>query len=83
MERVLSHAAVAEANVVPVGDPQQLQSIEAGTAFRSLHDRCGGARIDEVRRQREDWQREATRDLATGRIGAAIEADDRNAWCMP
>jgi len=62
--------------VVLVGDPQQLQSIEAGAAFRSIHERHGGAEIGEVRRQREDWQRDATRDLATGRTGNAIHAYD-------
>jgi Ti-type conjugative transfer relaxase TraA len=76
MERVLSHAADAGAKVVLVGDPQQLQSIEAGAAFRSIHERHGGAEIGEVRRQREDWQRDATRDLATGRTGDAIHAYD-------
>jgi Ti-type conjugative transfer relaxase TraA len=74
LERVLSHAAEVGAKVVLVGDPQQLQSIEAGAAFRSLFERHGGAEISEVRRQREDWQREATRDLATGRTDAAQEA---------
>lgn len=74
LERVLSRASEAGAKVVLVGDPQQLQSIEAGAAFRSLHDRHGGARIGEVRRQREDWQRDATRDLATGRIDEALAA---------
>ncbi|MCC5984817.1 MAG: Ti-type conjugative transfer relaxase TraA, partial [Rhodobacteraceae bacterium] len=74
LERVLSQASEAGAKVVLVGDPQQLQSIEAGAAFRSLHDRHGGARIGEVRRQREAWQREATRDLATGRTEAALAA---------
>lgn len=78
MERVLSHAAEVGAKVVLVGDPQQLQSIEAGAAFRSIHDRHGGVEIGEVRRQREDWQRDATRDLATGRTGAAIHAYDRH-----
>ena len=62
--------------MVLVGDPQQLQSIEAGAAFRSIHERHGGAEIGEVRRQREDWQRDATRDLATGRTGDAIHAYD-------
>ena len=76
LERVLSHAAEAGAKVVLVGDPQQLQSIEAGAAFRSIHDRHGGVEIHEVRRQREDWQRDATRDLATGRTGHAIHAYD-------
>jgi Ti-type conjugative transfer relaxase TraA len=74
LERVLSHAAEAGAKVVLVGDPQQLQSIEAGAAFRSIHERHGGAEIGEVRRQREDWQRDATRDLAIGRTGNALEA---------
>ena len=76
MERVLSHAADAGAKVVLVGDPQQLQSIEAGAAFRSLHERHGGAEIGEVRRQRAEWQREATRELATGRTGDAVRAYD-------
>lgn len=76
LERVLSHAADAGAKVVLVGDPQQLQSIEAGAAFRSIHERHGGAEIGEVRRQREDWQRDATRDLATDRTGNAIHAYD-------
>jgi Ti-type conjugative transfer relaxase TraA len=74
LERVLSHVAEAGAKVVLVGDPQQLQAIEAGAAFRSIHERHGGAEIGEVRRQREDWQRDATRDLATGKTGNALEA---------
>jgi Ti-type conjugative transfer relaxase TraA len=74
LERVLSHAAEANAKVVLVGDVKQLQAIEAGAAFRSIHERHGGAEIGEVRRQREDWQRDATRDLATGRTGNALEA---------
>ncbi|RVC41479.1 Ti-type conjugative transfer relaxase TraA, partial [Mesorhizobium sp. M4A.F.Ca.ET.090.04.2.1] len=78
LERVLSHAADVGAKVVLVGDPQQLQAIEAGAAFRSIHERYGGVEIGQVRRQREDWQRDATHDLATGRIGAAISAyEDR------
>lgn len=53
-----------------------MQSIEAGAAFRSIYERHGGAEIGEVRRQREEWQRDATRDLATGRTGDAIHAYD-------
>ncbi|TIV61330.1 Ti-type conjugative transfer relaxase TraA [Mesorhizobium sp.] len=76
LERVLSHAADAGAKVVLVGDPQQLQAIEAGAAFRSIHERHGGVEIGQVRRQGQVWQRDATRNLATGRIGAAIGAYD-------
>jgi Ti-type conjugative transfer relaxase TraA len=74
LERVLSHATEAGAKVVLVGDPQQLQAIESGAAFRSIHERHGSAEIGEVRRQREEWQRDATRDLATGKVGQALEA---------
>ena len=44
MERVLSHARDAGAKVVLVGDPEQLQAIEAGAAFRSISERHGGPR---------------------------------------
>jgi Ti-type conjugative transfer relaxase TraA len=74
LARVLSHATEVGAKVVLVGDPQQLQAIEAGAAFRSIHERHGGAEISEVRRQREDWQRDATGYLATGRTGHALAA---------
>jgi ATP-dependent exoDNAse (exonuclease V) alpha subunit len=74
LERVLSHAADAGAKVVLVGDVRQLQSIEAGAAFRSIHERHGGAEIGEVRRQRQDWQRDATRNMATGKTSYALEA---------
>ena len=74
MERLLSHAADAGAKVVLVGDPEQLQAIEAGAAFRSLAERHGWAEIGEIRRQREEWQRDATKALATGRTGEAIHA---------
>ncbi|NIJ18315.1 Ti-type conjugative transfer relaxase TraA [Sphingobium vermicomposti] len=74
MERVLSHADRAGAKVVLVGDPEQLQAIEAGASFRSVAERHGWAEIGEIRRQREDWQRDATKALATGRTGEAVRA---------
>ncbi len=74
IERVLSHARDAGAKVVLVGDPEQLQAIEAGAAFRSIAEQHGAAEITEVRRQRDDWQKEATRSLATGRTGEALHA---------
>ena len=77
MERVMSAARAAGAKVVLVGDPEQLQAIEAGAAFRALAERHGAAEIGEVRRQREGWQREATRELATARTGAALGRYER------
>ncbi|MEG3145190.1 Ti-type conjugative transfer relaxase TraA [Sphingomonas sp. RT2P30] len=73
MERVLSEAEKRGAKVVLIGDPEQLQAIEAGAAFRATAERQGGVEITEVRRQHEGWQREATRQLATGLTGEAID----------
>ena len=73
MERVLSAAQAAGAKVVLIGDPEQLQAIEAGAAFRALAERHGAAEITTVRRQHEEWQRDATRELATERTEHALE----------
>ena len=74
MERLMSAADQAGAKVVLVGDPEQLQAIEAGAAFRSISERHGAAEITEIRRQRAAWQRDATRWLATGMTPEAIGA---------
>ena len=78
MERVLSAASEAGAKVVLVGDPQQLQAIEAGAAFRSIAEWHGHVEITEIRRQQIDWQRDATRHLATGRTAEALDAYSAN-----
>jgi len=64
------------AKLVLVGDPDQLQPIEAGQPFRRLIDKHGAVRLSEIHRQRETWQRHASRDLAEGRIEAAVNAYD-------
>jgi len=74
LERVVAQVEQRGAKLVLVGDPEQLQAIEAGAAFRSIAERHGGVEIMEVRRQHEDWQRDATRALATGRTAEAIRA---------
>ena len=72
LERIVTEAERQGAKVVLVGDPEQLQAIEAGAAFRAAAERHGAVEIMDIRRQQEEWQREATRELATGRTGEAI-----------
>jgi Ti-type conjugative transfer relaxase TraA len=74
MERVMREAERRGAKVVLVGDPEQLQAIEAGASFRSIAERHGAVEITTIRRQSSDWQRDATRQLATGRTGEALAA---------
>ncbi|MBY0273338.1 MAG: AAA family ATPase [Alphaproteobacteria bacterium] len=45
---------------VVVGDGAQLQPVEAGPAFRLVTERVGVSRLEEIVRQKEDWQKEAT-----------------------
>jgi Ti-type conjugative transfer relaxase TraA len=64
----------AGAKIVLVGDPEQLQPIEAGAAFRAIVDRIGYAELETIYRQREDWMRKASLDLAHGNVEKALAA---------
>jgi Ti-type conjugative transfer relaxase TraA len=70
--RILEVAEKAHAKVVLVGDPEQLQAIEAGAPFRAIAAQHGVAELTEVRRQRVAWQRNATADLASGKTREAL-----------
>ena len=56
-----------------VGDPQQLQPIQAGAAFRAIVEKTGYLELSDVRRQRQEWQRAASIDLSRGRVDLAID----------
>ena len=64
----------AGAKLVLIGDPEQLQPIEAGAAFRAIADRIGYAELETIYRQRQQWMRDASLDLARGQVGKAIDA---------
>ncbi|MBB1251736.1 Ti-type conjugative transfer relaxase TraA [Rhizobium sp. G21] len=68
----------AGAKLVLVGDPEQLQPIEAGAAFRAIADRIGYAELETIYRQREQWMRDASLDLARGNVGKALAAYQSN-----
>lgn len=72
----------AGAKLVLVGDPEQLQPIEAGAAFRAIADRIGYAELETIYRQREQWMRDASLDLARGNVGKAVEAYEANGKMM-
>ncbi|MBB4195314.1 Ti-type conjugative transfer relaxase TraA [Rhizobium aethiopicum] len=78
MARVLDIVEAAGAKVVLVGDAMQLQPIQAGAAFRAISDRIGFAELAGVRRQREEWAREASRLFARGEIEKGLDAYARH-----
>ncbi|MEO3388251.1 Ti-type conjugative transfer relaxase TraA [Mesorhizobium sp. CAU 1741] len=62
----------AGAKLVLVGDPEQLQPIEAGAAFRAIADRIGYAELETIYRQKQDWMRVASLHLARGHVAPAL-----------
>lgn len=69
---ILSGLADWNCKVILLGDPDQLQPIEAGTPFRDIIARHEHATLTEVRRQQEAWQREASIALAQGNTRKAL-----------
>lgn len=74
LARFVSEAERAGAKIVLVGDPEQLQPIQAGAAFRAVAERVGFVELEGVRRQAEDWQRQASQDFARHRTVEGLAA---------
>lgn len=72
MSKLMEVAHEGGAKVVLVGDPQQLQAIEAGAAFRSIAEKTHYVELTDIRRQAYEWQQEATKELARGEVDQAI-----------
>lgn len=66
----------AGAKIVLIGDSGQLQPIAAGGAFTAISEISNPAKITEIRRQTQEWQRQASLDFATGNIETALKAYD-------
>lgn len=78
MDRLLQRVKDSGTKLVLVGDPEQLQSIEAGTAFRDLLKESPHARLSEVRRQTNDWQRQASVMFSDNRTAEALRLYDKH-----
>lgn len=72
--RVLAAAEKAGAKVVMLGDDKQLAAIEAGAGFRAITERVGAAEITQIRRQSEQWARDASSEFARGDVRAGMDA---------
>ena len=78
LARMMESVEKAGAKLVLVGDPEQLQAIEAGAPFRGIAAQAGMVELNEVWRQNIGWQKEATRQLAAGRTVDALQAYGRD-----
>ncbi|HUW80006.1 MAG TPA: AAA family ATPase, partial [Acidocella sp.] len=74
LSRFITEADLAGAKIVLVGDPEQLQPIGAGAAFRAVAERVGMVELEGVRRQGEGWQRAASVDFGRHRTEEGLAA---------
>jgi len=74
MATIVREVQKRQAKLVLVGDPAQLQPINAGTPFADIVETNGAAHLTEIRRQKIDWQKQASQSLAIGEIDNALRA---------
>ncbi len=74
MHQLLDVVQRSGAKIVLVGDHEQLQSIQAGAAFRTIVERLGKSELSDIRRQQVEWMREASKDFASERTVEALSA---------
>jgi len=74
MARFISEAKDKGAKLVLVGDAEQLQPINAGAPFRAITENIQPATLHEVHRQKQEWQKQASQDFASGRTQTGLNA---------
>jgi len=74
LARFIGEAEARGAKIVLVGDHEQLQAIGAGAPFRAIAEQIGHAELSDIRRQRQDWQREASVAFATHKTAEGLAA---------
>ncbi|TAZ65294.1 Ti-type conjugative transfer relaxase TraA [Rhizobium ruizarguesonis] len=74
LARFVDEVKRAGAKLVLVGDHEQLQAIGAGAPFRAIAEAVGHAQLSDVRRQKADWQKQASIDFASHRTAAGLSA---------
>lgn len=72
MLEVVEVAKQAGAKLVVVGDPLQLQPIEAGGAFPAIVRALGSAKLTNIVRQFEEWMVDAIRQVVEGDVRGAL-----------
>lgn len=74
LARFISEAEERGAKIVLVGDHEQLQAIGAGAPFRAIAEQIGHVELSDIRRQRHDWQRQASVAFATHKTAEGLAA---------
>ncbi|MFB4374707.1 Ti-type conjugative transfer relaxase TraA [Agrobacterium sp. CR_3] len=74
LARFIGEAEARSAKIVLVGDHEQLQAIGAGAPFRAIAEQIGHVELSDIRRQHQDWQRQASVAFATHKTAEGLAA---------
>jgi Ti-type conjugative transfer relaxase TraA len=81
MSDLTRHCEQSGAKLVLVGDTKQLQPVDAGGAMRSMKEAAGkAAEMNEIRRQRDDADKEMVRALKDGRAADAVKIMEQRGY---
>jgi ATP-dependent exoDNAse (exonuclease V) alpha subunit len=73
MATLMRAADDAGAKVILVGDWKQLQPVGAGETFRALDQELGSARLEQINRQNQEWERGTVKELSQGEAAQALK----------
>ena len=72
MAALIRETEKAGAKLLLVGDERQVPPVAAGNPFKTLKKELGYAELTENRRQREDWQKDASREIRAGEVAEGL-----------
>ena len=73
MAGLIRETEKAGAKLLLVGDESQVPPVSAGNPFKTLKRELGFAELTENRRQRQDWQKEASREIRAGQVKEGLQ----------
>lgn len=73
MAALMRAADEAGAKVILVGDWKQLQPVGAGETFRAVDQALGSARLEQINRQSQEWERGTVKELSRGEAAQALK----------
>ncbi|AKS24094.1 MAG: putative conjugal transfer protein (TraA) [Leptospirillum sp. Group II 'C75'] len=73
MAGLIRQTEKAGAKLLLVGDESQVPPVSAGNPFATLKKELGWASLTENRRQKQDWQKEASREVRAGLVTEALQ----------
>nr|EDZ37984.1 MAG: Conjugal transfer protein, TraA [Leptospirillum sp. Group II '5-way CG']EES53692.1 MAG: putative conjugal transfer protein (TraA) [Leptospirillum ferrodiazotrophum] len=73
MAGLIRETEKAGAKLILVGDESQVPPVAAGNPFKTLKKELGYAELTENRRQRSDWQKDASREIRSGQVKEGLQ----------